>query len=74
MSFKKSAVDRGNVAMSVAIGSRMLALGHARLHSGTATITMRELRHARTGRLEITLVLRRSHKATVTQRASVRLR
>ncbi len=72
--FKKKAVDRGNVAMSIQIGSRMLALGQARLHSGSATITMRELRRARSGKLEITLVLLRSHQKAVTETASVRLR
>jgi len=72
--FKKKSVDRGNVAMSVQIGSRMLALGQARLHSGSATITMRELRRARSGRLEITLVLLRSHEQAVTETATVRLR
>jgi hypothetical protein len=74
VSYKKKAVDSGNLAMSIALGKHTLALGHAKLRRGTTTITMRGLRHARKGRLEITLVLSRSHKAAVTQRASVKLR
>jgi hypothetical protein len=73
VTFKKKAVDRGNVQVLVQSRSRMLALGQARLSHGKATVTMRELRRARRGRFEITLVLSRAHHTTVTERASVRL-
>jgi hypothetical protein len=52
----------GTVRVRIVRGRTVVALGHARVRGGKATVTMRRLNVARTGAWRITLVLSRPHK------------
>ena len=75
MSFPKKAKDtKGTIAAVITRGGRILALGHARLAHGSATLTMPELRAWNRGTWQITLVLSRPKKVATTQTMTVRVR
>ncbi len=75
VSFPKKAKDtKGTIAAVITRGGRILALGHARLAHGSATLTMPELRAWNRGAWQITLVLSRPKKVATTQTMTVRVR
>jgi hypothetical protein len=75
VSFPKKAKDtKGTIAAVITRGGRILALGHARLAHGSATLTMPELRAWNRGTWRITLVLSRPKKVATTQTMTVRVR
>ena len=75
VSFPKKAKDtKGTIAAVITRGGRILALGHARLAHGSATLTMPELRAWNRGTWQITLVLSRPKKVATTQTMTVRVR
>ncbi len=72
VSFAKSANASGTVRMRLSRGGNVAALGHTRLHNGSATVTMGELRSLKSGTWRITLVYRSGHQTrTVTMRLMV---
>jgi hypothetical protein len=56
VAFAKSAQASGLVRMRITRGSRVAALGSSRLHNGSTTLTMRELRSLNSGTWHITVV------------------
>jgi hypothetical protein len=60
VSFPAAAHDRSaSLLVAVAHSRRVVALGHARLRRGTATVTMRPLRAPASGTVQVTLVVTR---------------
>lgn len=60
---------KGTLRMRVARGRHLVALGHARVRHSRAKVTMHALRRVKRGRLTVTIVLSRPHKATATRKA-----
>jgi hypothetical protein len=72
--FPKIKNGKGTVRMTVARGGHLVALGHARVSHGKATVTMRERRRVTHGKWRITVVLSRAHQAATTTTMIVRMR
>jgi hypothetical protein len=62
----------GSVSIRLSRGDSIVALGHAHVRKGRATLTMRALRSVASGRWRATLVLSRPHFEPVTIQAVVR--
>jgi hypothetical protein len=72
VAFAKAANAHGTVRMRVTRGSSVAALGHGRLHNGSTTVQMRELRSLNSGTWRITLVYSSGRtQRTVTMRVLV---
>jgi hypothetical protein len=74
VSFPKAKDVRGTVAAVITRNGRIVALGHARLARGAATLNLSELRVRTRGTWQITLVLSRPKNAATTQTMTVRVR
>ena len=74
VTFPKAKDVHGKIAVQIAQGSHLLALGHARLSRGAATLTMRELRRMTRRSLTITLVLSQPHSSASTRTMAVHVR
>ncbi len=72
--FLKAKNTKGTLRISVARGKHLVALGHARIVRGQASMTMRELRRVTRGSLTITVVLSQPHKAAATRTAVVHVK
>jgi hypothetical protein len=73
VTFPKNHSKRGIVRLAVSRGGKLIALGHATLARGRATLTMRELRASSHGRWQVVVVFSRTTKAsTNTVAVSVR--
>jgi hypothetical protein len=67
VTFPTARSTRGMLRMKVARGVHLVALGHARVNRGKATVTMRERRDVTRGAWKVTLVLSQPHhKASTT--------
>jgi hypothetical protein len=62
--FPKS--KKGKLQVRLSRGSRVAALGHARVNGRTASVTLNEVRHVTRGAWSATLVLSASHQRTIT--------
>ncbi|MBV8999560.1 MAG: hypothetical protein JO304_10890 [Solirubrobacterales bacterium] len=65
---------KGTLRISVARGKHLVALGHARIIHGRASMTMRELRRVSAGSATITIVLSQPHKAAATRTTVVHVK
>jgi hypothetical protein len=72
VAFAHAAHVQGLVRMRITRGGSVAALGHGRLHNGSTTVTMRELRSLKSGTWRITLVYSSGRtKRTVSMRLLV---
>jgi hypothetical protein len=60
--FPQLPAPNGTVRVRIARGGTVVALGHARVKSGRADVTMARLKAVRAGAWRVTLVLSRPHK------------
>jgi hypothetical protein len=74
VTFGRARAVRGKLAIVLGQGSHVVALGHASLSGGRATVTMRELRRLRGRAATVTLVLSQPHQPAITMRLAYRLR
>jgi hypothetical protein len=74
VTFLKARSTKGMLRMRVSRGTHLVALGHARVKRGKATVTLRERRRVTHGAWKITLVLAQSHHAASTTTMSMRMR
>jgi hypothetical protein len=73
VTFPKNSTKHGIVRLAVSRGGKLVALGHANVNRGRATLTMRELRASSHGRWRVVVVFSRTTKAsTNTVAVSVR--
>ena len=72
--FPTAKTVKGTVRLSLARGSRLVALGHAQLEHGLARLTMRELRRTKSGEWTLSLVLARPHERAETITLVISLR
>jgi hypothetical protein len=70
---KKKHATNGRLLVRIARNGHIAALGHGRVHHGTATITLRKLGQRTRGAWTITLVLSQSHHATSTVKMGLRV-
>jgi hypothetical protein len=70
---KKKHATNGRLLVRIARNGHIAALGHGRVHHGTATITLRKLGQLKRGAWTITLVLSQSHYATSTVKMGLRV-
>ena len=64
VTFPKHHSKHGIVRLAVSRGGKLIALGHATLTRGRATLTMRELRASSHGRWQVVVVFSRTTKAS----------
>jgi hypothetical protein len=62
VAFPQLPAPNGTVRVRIARGSAIVALGHARVRGGKATVTMRRLRVVHRGAWRVTLVLAQPHQ------------
>ena len=74
VTFPKARSTSGMLRMRIARGTHLVALGHARVKHGKATVTMRQRRHVKRGAWKITLVLAQPHHAASTTSMGVRMK
>jgi hypothetical protein len=73
VTFPKGQSNKGIVRLSVSRGGKLVALGHANVNHGRATLAMRELRTRTRGSWQVTIVFSRTVKGpTSTVAVSVR--
>jgi hypothetical protein len=68
VTFPKS--KKGKLQVRLSRGSRVAALGHAKVNGRTASVTLREVRHLTRGAWSATLVMSGSHQRTTTIKTS----
>jgi hypothetical protein len=74
VTFPKARDTKGTLAAIITRDGRIVALGHARVARGRASLTMPELQAFKGGTWQMTLVLSRSRKAATTETTAVKVR
>jgi hypothetical protein len=73
VTFPKHRKTKGRLQMRIARGGHVAALGNGRVSHGSATVTLRELRHLTRGAWTVTIVLSQAHQAATTTRMKLRV-
>jgi hypothetical protein len=73
VTYHKNGRAKDHVALRVQRGSRIMALGQAALHRGSASLTMRMIRTRARGAWSVTVVLQRARGAATTTTSRIRM-